>query len=649
MTQETRIRLDELQSHDWEVDLLPHKKRKKKNIWLNVLPDDLWINVRRGETIHEVLRRSDVEFEGDCGSLGKCGKCKVRVLTSIPPPSEAEARFLDEDEIDQGIRLACRTQITKDMVVYIGESHPDQEYHQILKTGHLPLFPLIQLDPLVEQPYVTLPPPSPGEDGISDFDRIKLAMGPLHSDMDASLSCLRTLPNTLKDAGYRGAAVIHDGCLLGWQDWEKVGKGYGLAFDLGTSTLVGKLISLQDGSEISVISRLNSQRKYGTNVLSRLQFVAEHASGLDYLHNLLIDDMNRITRRLLEVAGLDREDIFVAVAAGNTTMQHLFLGLPPHGIAEAPFSPVVTNGLIVKAVDIGLKLNPEALLYNMPVKSGYIGGDLLSVILASGVAEQDDGIVLGLDFGTNAEIFLGNGKRILTCSAAAGPALEGERIAHGMIAKAGAIEAVYIEKGRLNYRDVGNIKPKGICGSGLVDLIAALLHLGIIDNEGLLQLPERKISKGLAKRVIRRGEVNDFLVASARESYTKKPIFLTQKDVREVQLAKAAISAGIRTLMDEMGIEVEDIHRVYLAGALGNYINPVSAMRVGLIPKTDLRIVTSLGNAASTGASMVLLSKGHWRMINELASSIEHIELSSHADFNQYFIDNMDFSFENLW
>ncbi len=633
---------------NWEQVFTPPVQRKRRKFWLNVLPEDLWLNVKKGVTIHDALRETNVVLESDCGGFGKCGQCKVRILSSIGWPSDSEERFLDEDEITQGIRLACYTKIEDDMVIHTGEAHPGLEYHQILKTGHRPFFPSEQLDPLIDLKAVNLSSEN-HEDATSDLSRIRSSLSSGSTDLKASLNCLRTFPQLSGKSHAVGMAVIHDNCIIGFQDQGKAATGYGLAFDLGTSTLVGKLINLSDGSEIAVISRLNSQRRCGTNVLSRLHFVAEHTNGLDYLHDLLIEDINRIIKRLLKVAELEPDDIFIAVAAGNTAMQHLFLNLSPHGIAKAPFSPVLAEGIVVRALDAGLKLNPGALVYTMPVKSGYIGGDLLSVILASGAADQEDEIVLGMDFGTNAEIFLGNRKRMLTCSAAAGPALEGAKISHGMIAKAGAIESVYIEKGDIHYRDVGNIKPKGLCGSGLVDLVAVLLHLGVIDEEGLIVFPKMEIGAGLRSRIINHSDVRRFLVASAEESYNGKPIYLTQRDVREVQLAIGAIGAGVQTLIDEMGIGVEDIGRVYLAGALGNYIDPLSAMRVGLLPKTDPRIVISLGNAASTGASMVLLSKEYWRKINGLADFLEHVELSSHSDFNEYFIEHMDFSTENLW
>ena len=619
-------------------------RRRTKYVSLNVLPDDLWLKVARGVTIYDALEKTDVDLGGVCGGLGKCGKCKVRVLTSIGPPSEEEKGFLDESEINQGIRLACRTPIDQDMAIHVGEPSASEEYFQILKTGERPVF---HLNPLVSKRLVTLPA-HPLEEGLSDLDRIKLVMGTDYPDLTASFHCLRNLPSMLREDGARGTAVLHGERLLDWQIWEKGQSNYGLTFDLGTTTLVGKLIDLQDGSEVAVVSRINSQIKHGTNVLSRLQFVKEHQQGLEYMHDLLVSDVNRITRRLLEVGGIAPEDVFAAVVAGNTTMQHLFLGLDPTGIAEAPFSPVLTDGLIVKPVDIGLQLHPEAVIAVMPVRSGYIGGDLISVILASGAAEQENEMVLGLDIGTNGEIFLGNRKRLLTCSAAAGPALEGARISHGMIAKDGAIEAVGFEKGKFYLRDVGNIPPKGLCGSGLVDLVAVLLQVGIIDNEGLIVPPVQRVGEPLRDSVINRNGVNDFLVATAEQSYDNKPIYLTQKDVRELQLAKAAIAAGIASLVNEMGITIDDIDRVYLAGALGNYVNPYSAMRIGLIPRVEPEIITSMGNAASTGASMALLSKYYWQMSNDLIDFIEHIELSSRLDFNQYFIEHMDFPGEEL-
>jgi uncharacterized 2Fe-2S/4Fe-4S cluster protein (DUF4445 family) len=629
------------------AEVLPEsKKRQQRYVWLNFLPDDLWFKVRPGKTIWEALQGTNIDLGGECGGLGKCGKCKVKVLSgSIKAPSDEEKRFLDEDELSQGVRLACRTPVNEDLVISTADVEAKEGYFQILTTSHdgtATHRPPLHLKPLVEKRGVAFSRDIEYE-WLSDLDRIRIEMGPEHQDLKATLGCLLTLHDMLIQTNYSGTAVFHNNTLLAWQAREEIDRQYGLVFDIGTSTVVGKLINMLNGTEVAVASCLNSQYKYGPDVISRLNYIMENPKGLSRLHNLILRDLNRITRSLLKTARVTPDEIFVAVGAGNSTMQHIMLGLDPSGIAQAPFAPILTDGLVVEARDVGLELHSEALFYAMPIKSGYIGGDLISVILASGAAEQDRDIILGLDLGTNGEILLGNRKRLMTCSAAAGPALEGARISSGMIGSAGAIEGVSLEEGQLQYNVIGNISPRGICGSGLVELVAVLMNAGIISPEGLIQRSRRKIAKGLNPRVTRYRGVKRFLIASAEESADGKPIYLTQRDVREVQLAKAAIAAGIQTLMDEMGIGVSDIGRVYLAGALGNYVKPERAMDIGLIPRFPPDTVASLGNAASTGATMVLLNEFYWHMANELAKSIEHIELSSRLDFNQHFVDNMDF------
>jgi uncharacterized 2Fe-2S/4Fe-4S cluster protein (DUF4445 family) len=623
----------------------PPQKAKSRSIWLNVLPDQHWFRVKRGMTLLDALKKRDIEIEADCNGLGKCGKCKVKVESAVGLPTPEEIALLDEEELNMGIRLACRTIIRRDMVVDLGDSDPEKDYFQILKTGNRPI---LQLEPLIDLQLVP-PLTELAEEGISDLDRIKLVLGPEYGDLTASLHCLRNLPGMLQQTDFDGAVVLHEKHMLAWRPWGKMGRRYGLAFDLGTTTLVGKLISLLDTSEIAVISRLNSQIKHGSNVVSRLQFVKERKSGLDMLHTMLMRDLNAITKRLLEVGKIEPDDVFVAVAAGNTTMQHLLLRLPCLGIAEAPFTPVLTDGIIVNALDIGLHIHPEGLLYVMPTRSGYIGGDLMGVIIASGAAEQDTQMVLALDLGTNGELFLGNRRRLLTCSAAAGPALEGSKISDGMIAKTGAIEGVSVIDDTLVYRVIGNTRPKGICGSGLVDLIAVLLHWEVIDYEGLMHPPHADLPEDIASRIVPDGDVYKFIVARHEESFNGRLITLTQQDIREVQLAKGAIAAGVNALVDEMGIYVDDIDRIDLAGALGNYLHPLSAMRIGIFPMVSPHKINSLGNAAGTGATMALLSRDRWKRANELADTIEHLELSSRPDFNDSFVENLDFPTENTW
>jgi uncharacterized 2Fe-2S/4Fe-4S cluster protein (DUF4445 family) len=627
----------------------PQQQGELGKVWLHVLPDDLWLRVPKGQSVWEAVRDTytdiDIALEGDCGGQGTCGKCRIKVLSEIYEPTPEEKELLDENELEQGIRLACRTRVFSDMAISTVEAEQEEEYFKILTTSHHlthRYIPASELEPLIGRQQVDISSDT-REGGLSDLDAIKSGLGEDYKDLEASLDCLQTLPEKLKETQYCGTAVLHGHCLLDWQSPDQMDMGYGLVFDLGTSTLVGKLFSLADGSEVGVTSCLNSQSRRGSDVLSRLNYIMENPRGLENLRRLVVNDLNRLTERLLANTGLLPEDIFIAVTAGNTTMQHVLLGLSPAGIAEVPFSPVVADGMVLKARDVGIHLHPSALLYVMPVKSGYIGGDLLSFVMTSGVAEQKDEIILGLDLGTNGEIFLGNGKRLLTCSAAAGPALEGARISHGMIARAGAIGGVSFEEGEMRYQVIGNVRPRGVTGSGLVDLVAVLLGCGIIDQEGLIRPPRKKSARSLRSRVVKRAGVNDFLIASPEESYNGSPVYLTQKDVRELQLAKGAIAAGIDTLMNELGIGIQEIDHVYLAGALGNYVDPYSTVRIGLLPAVSLDSVRSLGNAASTGASLVLLVRRYWQEAAELTRFIEHIELSTRADFNQYFIEHMDF------
>ena len=627
----------------------PHPRaRDRRAVWLNVLPADRWIKVKRDFTLLETLQKAGIDMGSDCGGDGTCGKCRVRIITALGPPDEQEKKLLSKEELERGERLACRVRIKKSLVVYTDEPPSQLAMVQILKHGRTPD---VTLDPLIEKKATQVPPPSL-EHPESDFRRLREALGKAFSDIRVTPRCLGSLYQDLRRTGFRGEALILDNCLLSWEPPGSARGRYGLVFDIGTTTLVGKLIDLTDGHEVGVMSRLNSQSRYGSNVINRIQFVREKKLGLKRMRELLIADLNGIIRGLLEAGGLVPEDIFIAVAAGNTTMQHFLLGLDPSGIAEAPFTPVITEGVTFRAAELGLKIHPDAVLYVMPSRSGYIGGDLISFILCSGAAQETDRMILGLDFGTNGEIFLGNRHRMLTCSAAAGPALEGARISRGMMARAGAIESVRVKDNNLQYNVIGNIKAKGLCGSGLVDLVAVLLHFGVIDTQGLMG-PDLISEEGdlFRSRVlpVKDVPVFDFLVAGRYQSFNRKPVLLTQMDVRELQLAKAAVAAGVQVLMQRMGITVEDIDTIYLAGALGNYVNPYSAMRIGLIPTTIPEKIVSLGNAASAGARMALLSKRQWRESSDIARRIEHVELSVQPDFENYFIDAMDFPGTNLW
>jgi len=626
----------------------PSAKGKKIN-WLTVLPDDIWVRVKYGFTIYGALQKTNVDIESDCGGLGTCGKCKIRIITAIGPPDQQEKKLLSKTELENGIRLACRTQMKKSLVVQSETQNNGKDHLQILKHGAHQCYDIT--DPLLKIVPLSLHAPN-RSDSTSDFNRLRNALGPDYKQLKITHECLSTLYHNLRKTNFSGEALLHRNCLLAWSTAGSPNGRYGLIFDIGTTTLVGKLLHLEVGQEIAAISRLNSQMRYGADVIRRIEYIRREPNGFDHLRGLLVNDINAITHRLVEASGISTRNIFVAMAAGNTTMQHMLIGLNPSGIAEAPFAPVITEGVNFPARHIGINLHPDAMLYVMPGKSGYIGGDLIGFILASGAADQEDKLVLGVDMGTNSELFLGNRHRMLTCSAAAGPAFEGGRIDHGMIAKSGAIESLRVQDDKLNYNVIGNTKPKGLCGSGLVDLVAVLLHYGVVAGDGLLS-PETIEEAGdiFASRLIKKqnSDTFDFLVAISDECADGRTILLSQNDVRELQLAKGAVAAGIELLLKEIGATVADIDEICLAGALGNYVNPLSAMRIGLIPTVVSEKVATLGNAAATGASMALLSQKKWHRASDIADQIEHVELSLHPGFYDAFIEAMDFPSTNLW
>ncbi len=432
--------------------------------------------------------------------------------------------------------------------------------------------------------------------------------------------------------------------LPGLREKETAKENYGLAFDLGTTTLVGTILHTVSGRDLAISSRMNPQSIYGDDVISRLNFVKTSPRGLEELHCRVVGIVNRMIDELTERAKVKRENIHKMTVAGNSTMQHIFLKVSPESLGSLPFSLTVKEGREIKAEKLGVRINPEGDIFIFPNIAGFVGGDTVSVILASGLFQSEE-IKLMVDIGTNGEIVLGNRDRLLAASTAAGPAFEGARISQGMRASPGAIEKVVInEDVKINV--IGDIAPSGICGTGLIDAVAEMLRVGIIDKSGRIiprSLLKGKISHSLFHRVVEEGRNNKFLLAEGEFSQNKQPLFITQKDVRELQLAKGAITAGITILKKELGIEDKNISQILLAGAFGNFIRRRQAKMIGLIPDLPSEKITFIGNAASSGAKLALLSGELKKEAETISRKTEYIELSSRPDFQEEFIQAMSF------
>jgi uncharacterized 2Fe-2S/4Fe-4S cluster protein (DUF4445 family) len=439
-------------------------------------------------------------------------------------------------------------------------------------------------------------------------------------------------------------AIVAGSRLVGIQPGGSTDPLYGMAFDIGTTTMVGYLLDLSLGKQVALSSLLNPQVAFGADVISRITFASREPSGLQTLQGRMVQALNALIQEAASSARIAPSRIYALSVVGNTTMHHLLLGLDPSGLGHLPYNPVLADPLEIRASDLGLQAHPQAPVFLLPNISGYVGSDIVGGILATGLPHRE-GIALGIDIGTNGEMVLGSRRQILAASTAAGPAFEGSQISCGMRAEPGAISQVWTEDGDIRWKAVAELPPRGICGSGLVDLVAVLLRVGIIDEGGRLQAPdllETSLPSAIRSRLQPAPKGGwEFLLAEGREG--SQAVTLTQGDIRELQLAKGAIRAGINILMDELSLDISQIEEIWLAGAFGNYLDPTSAQSIGLIPPYPLERIRPVGNAAGEGAKMALLSQKAREEASRIAREVRYVELASRADFQERFVEALAF------
>ena len=418
---------------------------------------------------------------------------------------------------------------------------------------------------------------------------------------------------------------------------------YGIAFDLGTSTVAGSLWNLQSGTLIASASLPNYQCKYGSDVISRIMFCREAPDHLNKLQSLLIDCMNDIIQEICARNDISSQNITKVTLAGNSTISHLVLGIDPAPLAQVPFAPVFLEAQEMRARDLGIQTDPSAAVFLLPNIAGHVGSDIVSMMLATRF-DTLKGNHIGIDIGTNGEVLAIKDGHILTCSAAAGPAFEGASIYHGMRASAGAIKKVEYKNYDIKINTIENQPPVGICGSGLIDAIACLLKCGIIDKNGRMLSQEEALDAHLPQTLVRRLTVHENAPAfTLAYNASNNTILLTQKDIREVQLAKGAIFAGIQTLMKALDMRPEELDSILIAGAFGSHIEKDNALKIGLLPLIPAETIILVGNAAGTGASMALLSDKERIRASEIAKKVHHVELSTSMDFQEFYIKSMQF------
>ncbi len=608
-------------------------------IELHFLPNGKKIKVKPGTNLIEAADKAGIIIPAFCGNRGKCGKCKVKILEKKMPFTQAEEITLSPEERSMGVHLACQINVETDLKVeVISEEKIVKETFLTYEIESKP-----EVDQHLKKTYLEMINPDI-QNQVDDYSNIENNVIQSVGSLFIPLPVLQNLSTFLRKNEFKVTLVSEENHVLCIETGNTADRNFGIAFDLGTTTIVGSLIDMNTGNLLGVQARTNPQATHGADVISRINFAVSEPGGLVKLQNAVLDAINEIIELLCDESHVKVREIYEMSLAGNAIMNHFFLGVNPQYIAEAPYIPAYRRKQKFMAEEIGVTIMPRGSVFTLPNISGYVGGDITGFILACDLHKTEK-ITLGIDIGTNGEIVLGSKEKLLACSTAAGPAFEGGHLSCGMRAMEGAVDKFTLGDDQLFYHVIGDTEARGICGTGLIDIVAELIGAGVIDETGRIVSSESFDGPEWLKERIQTVEnTHQFIVVPADEGASKKPVVLTQHDIRELQLANGAVAAGIAILMKELSIEEKDIEEVLIAGAFGSYLNKYSAQKIGLIPRIPLDRVKFVGNAASLGAKRYLLSNHVKDEAEEIIKSAGYIELSSRIDFQELFAEKMLFS-----
>jgi uncharacterized 2Fe-2S/4Fe-4S cluster protein (DUF4445 family) len=574
--------------------------------------------VLAGTTIFDAASWNGVAIDSTCGGHGTCKKCKVKVISGHTPTTSVDPRAFTIEELKNGWRLACRAETREDLTIEVPPLQTRPKAALVGVGRHVILRPAVQKR-YVELDEATL------TDQASDLERLLAAMDDIEPRVP--LDIVRELGGTLRRANWKVTAVLADDVLIDVEEGDTSGSRHAIAFDLGTTTVVATLLDLETGQPKAVQSILNAQQPFGADVISRISAIMMDDGALEMLQAHAHQTLQKLTDEVCTEAGVDPAQVYEVVVAGNQTMIQIALGIDPEPLSMAPFTVVARRMPEATAADFGVTVHRRAPAVMFPALGAYVGPDIVSGILATGIT-LDRRVRLFIDVGTNSEIVLGSSAKTLATAAPAGPAFEAAQIRCGMRAADGAIEGVKIVDGEVELTVIGDVFPVGLCGSGLVDAVAELLGAGILDHSGRFVL-------GSSERLGKIGEENVF--------YLSDDVYLSQRDVRELQFAKASIATGWNILCRDLGVQPEEISQVLLGGSFGSYLSAASAVKIGLVPKLPLVRIVSAGNVAGEGAKIAALSVTERAAANAILEEVEYVELSGRTDFNDLFIDQLAF------
>lgn len=620
--------------------------KKNHTFKIRFLPNDKTVEIEPGTTVLEAAHKADVCISSLCGGVATCGKCKVIVEegSTESPPSP----LLSKKETKNKYVLACQAKVESDLLVAIppetrieaGKILITREEEREVTPGMTPaLLPGLEYrhDPLVRKLHVELEPPTM-DNNLADYERLLRAVT-LKEDVDmesleADIELIRQMPDILRKSDWKlTATVAEHGTMreiIKLEPGDTTRNQIGAAVDVGTTTVVVQLLDLATSHTLDSEATYNSQMKWGEDYIQRIIYATGKGS-LKEMQETITNDINELLSTLTLRNGLHPEDVSVMCCSGNTAMIHFLLGLDPSLIRKEPYIPAANSVPRLKAVELGININQDGVLYCLPSVAAYVGGDITGGVAAIGLDKQGP-LSLFIDIGTNGEVALGNAEWLVCCSSSAGPAFEGSGVKHGMRAANGAIERVQIsEDFDVRYKVIGDCQPRGICGSGLLDIIAALLHSGAVNKSG-------KLVKDATPRVRKTEDTWEFLLVEGKETATGTDLVITQADIENLIRSKAAVYASVSTLIDSMGLNVTDIETVYLAGGFGSYLDIDNTITIGMLPEMPPHKVCFVGNSSLAGARLSLLSKEAFGRVNEVASKMTYFDLMGNPAFMDKFI-----------
>ncbi len=622
-------------------------------------PERTRTEAESGEKLIDIASYAGIDINNLCGGQGVCGKCRVKINKGKVALSSKVIGKLSRKELEQGYALACQAESQdEDIEVWIPpESRQDIEQIQISdylisydeptaveKGPDLPGIPYFR--PISQKYHLALPPPTI-QDTLSDLERIYREMkkrAPEIPNIQAHFSCLWGLPGLIRKNNWKVTVTVNHrdsewSHIRDIQGGNTSAQNYGVAIDVGTTTIVAQLVDLRTGAVKAVKASHNSQARYGEDVISRMIYSTTRG-GLAPLTDAVVFTINSLVDSLVKKTGINREEITSFVAAGNTVMSHLLLGLDPRHIRIDPYIPTATQFPQFIASEAGLKAHPKALLHCMPCVSSYVGGDITSGVLACGMNDRPEVSVL-IDVGTNGEIVIGNNEWLVCCSSSAGPAFEGGGIKSGMRAVGGAIQKISLNGEGVSYETIGNQKPVGLCGSAIIDVIAELLMSGIIDQSG-------KFIDFDHPRVQVVDDTPEFIIAFPSETESDQPIVITEDDISNLIKSKGAVLASVKVLLNSMEMDFADLQRIYVAGGFGAHLDIEKAIFIGLLPDLPKERIQFIGNSSLAGARLALLSTHAFHKAEAIANRMTYFELSVNHDFMNEFVASLFLPHTNL-